>query len=46
MIKVTYMINGEYQSAIYTKDTLRLWMTDPHVVEIMDMETGEMLFYK
>ena len=41
-IKATFK-NG--QSAIYTVNSLPLMLNDPDVVEIMDLETGELLKY-
>ena len=31
------------QTAIYTKDVLRLMMTDPYILSIIDLSTGEVL---
>lgn len=45
-IKVTFWQRGEYLSAIYTYDVLDLWKSDRYVAEIIDAETGEVLFRK
>ncbi len=37
-------LNG--REVVYTKKILRLLMTDTAVLEIMDNETGEMLYIK
>ena len=39
-IKVTF---ADERSAVYTTAILNLLMTDKYVIEIMDMETGEIL---
>lgn len=46
LIRVTFWRRGEYLTEVYTYDVFDLWQSDPYVVEIMDNETGEVLFRK
>lgn len=45
-IKVTYFdaIRKVRKVAYFTREVLRLWKKDPACLEIMDCETGEILF--
>lgn len=45
-IRITYWQQGEYLNAVYTYDVLDLWQSDPYVIEILDAETGEVLYYR
>ena len=47
-IRVTYYDNQvkAYVNATYTYAVLDLWKEDPGVYEIVDAETGELLFRK
>ena len=47
-IRVQYYspIANKIMAVTYTTDTFDLWKTDCHCIDIMDCETGEMLYIK
>lgn len=47
-IRVRYYspMDNKIRMVIYTIDTLNLWKTDCYCIDIMDCETGEMLYIK
>lgn len=39
-------MSNKIRKVIYTMDTFNLWKTDCYCIDIMDCETGEMLYIK
>lgn len=48
MIRVRYysFMTQDIKVAYFTMDTFNLWKTDCYCIDIMDCETGEMLYIK